>query len=113
MNVLDCASLLRFIGRCYVRRCMLKCLWHKANPMTNLDDPPVNSLLSFETDFINTLSEFSEVTLNMLLEIIMILPNKSSMNDRMPLPFVKKFIDILLSILFYIITYCSFFILID
>ena len=40
----------------------------------------------------------------MLLEIIMTLPNGSSMNDPMPLLFVKKFIDILLPILFYIVT---------
>ena len=40
----------------------------------------------------------------MLLEIIMTLPNKSSMNDPMPLLFVKTFIDILLPILFYNVT---------
>ena len=28
---------------------------HKTDPITNLDDPPVNSLLLFETDSINTL----------------------------------------------------------
>ena len=26
---------------------------HKTNPITNLDDPPVNNLLLFETDSIN------------------------------------------------------------
>ena len=40
----------------------------------------------------------------MLLDIIMTLSNKSSMNDPMPVMLVKKFIDILLPILFYIIT---------
>ena len=40
----------------------------------------------------------------MLLDIIMTLPNKSSINDPMPVTLVKKFIDILLPILFYIIT---------
>ena len=40
----------------------------------------------------------------MLLDIIMTLHNKSSMNDPMPVTLVKKFIDILLPILFYIIT---------
>ena len=77
---------------------------HKTNSKTNLNDLPANSLLLPKTDSINTLSEFSEITPNMLLDIIMTLPNKSSMNDPMPVTLVKKFIDILLPILFYIIT---------
>ena len=77
---------------------------HKTNSKTNLNDLPANSLLLPQTDSINTLSEFSEITPNMLLDIIMTLPNKSSMNDPMPVMLVKKFIDILLPILFYIIT---------
>ena len=77
---------------------------HKTNSKTNLNDLPANSLLLPETDSINTLSEFSEATPNMLLDIIMTLPNKSSMNDPMPVMLVKKFIGILLPILFHIIT---------
>ena len=77
---------------------------HKTNSKTNLNDLLANSLILPETDSINTLSEFSEVTPNMLLDIIMTLPNKSSMNDPMPVTLVKMFTDILSPILFYIIT---------
>ena len=63
---------------------------HKTNLINIFNDSFANSLLLFETDSNNTSSEFSEVTPNLLFEIIMTMPNKSSMNDPMPLPFVKS-----------------------